>query len=102
MRLDVSPLSEAEIRRRMAWASGSLEFENTPLPEVITEFRRYSRERIVVDDSAADVRVTGRFKIDDMSRFKKALKDLPRLQVLEGPNETRITANPSVGKRQKR
>ena len=34
----------------LAWQSGRLEFSETPLAEVVSEFNRYNRHRIVIED----------------------------------------------------
>lgn len=43
----------------LAWQSGRLEFSETPLAEVVAEFNRYNRHRIVIEDPALATRTFG-------------------------------------------
>lgn len=59
-----------------AWLSGRLMFEDRPLPEVVSEFNRYSRQQIVLEgDGLGELRITGVFRSDDARAFVGALRD---------------------------
>ncbi len=41
-----------QIEQALAWQDRRLKFESTPLHEVIAEFNRYNRHKLVIEDSA--------------------------------------------------
>ncbi|MEH6418169.1 FecR family protein [Pseudomonas sp. CGJS7] len=58
------------------WLSGKLVFEDRTLAQAVTEFNRYSRQRLVLDGSAvARIRVSGVFRSDDPHAFTEALQE---------------------------
>lgn len=83
-RLEVAPLSRAEVverlpegalSRELAWRSGFLDFENEPLSEVVREMQRYTPQKIeIADQSLADIRFGGVFRIGQTDAFIEALE----------------------------
>ena len=68
-------LSGPQIQRRLAWTNGRLEFAGEPLSEAITEFNRYNRLQLRVDDpQIAELRLGGRFQTTDIDSFVDALR----------------------------
>jgi len=57
--LMVFAMTEGAIRSSLAWQKGRLEFSDTPLADVIAEFNRYNRHKIVIADAALAVRRFG-------------------------------------------
>jgi len=46
----VSAMEERGLRNALAWQEGRLEFFDTPLSEVVAEFNRYNRHKLVITD----------------------------------------------------
>ena len=68
-------ISDEEIRRRLAWQGQRLEFDSTPLGEVVAEFNRYNRTQLVVEDPEIGTRpFTGSFRADGYEAFAALLE----------------------------
>jgi len=48
--MQVSAMEERGLRNALAWQEGRLEFFDTPLSEVVAEFNRYNRHKLVISD----------------------------------------------------
>lgn len=48
--MDVATLRAPRIASVLAWQADQLEFSDTPLAEVVFEFNRYNRHKLVIDD----------------------------------------------------
>jgi len=71
----VSPLEPAAIRRKLAWQERRLEFDGAPLQEIVREFNRYNRVRLVVSDPDLAVRrFSGVFRADGQHSFVRLLE----------------------------
>ncbi len=73
----------ADLKRIQAWRARRLEFSDTPLPEALEEFNRYSTAHVVI--GAADlntVRVSGVFRIGDTEGFLFSLREALGVQTL--------------------
>jgi transmembrane sensor len=71
--IEVAPLSETEIARRLAWQEGRLIFEGERLDVAAAEVNRYSALPVVIDDPAlAEKSFVGVFKIGDARGFVNA------------------------------
>jgi len=73
----------ADLKRIQAWRARRLEFSDTPLPEALEEFNRYSTAHVVI--GAADlntVRVSGVFHIGDTEGFLFSLREALGVQTL--------------------
>lgn len=72
----VVPVSTEEIRRELAWQERRLDFELAPLGEIVAEFNRYNRHKLVIRDPAlARQRYGGSFKPDDPAGFVRMLRE---------------------------
>lgn len=59
----------------VAWLSGKLVFNDTPLPAAVAQFNRYSTSKIVIGDAAVgQLHVSGVFRDDDNHAFVDALQ----------------------------
>lgn len=78
---------EADIRALTAWRRGKLIFNRKRLVDVIAEFERYGRGRIVVADAALGAReVTGVFDLTDPSGLVETVaRTLPGATLLRLP-----------------
>lgn len=57
--ITVAPVAPEAIGSSLAWQTGRLEFSDTPLGEVVAEFNRYNRHKLVIDDSTLATRRFG-------------------------------------------
>ncbi|GBQ25353.1 hypothetical protein AA12717_2036 [Gluconacetobacter sacchari DSM 12717] len=60
----------------MAWRSGRLAFRNTPLSEAVEEMNRYSTTKILVQDSAANLRISGFYHFGQNAAFARLLENV--------------------------
>jgi transmembrane sensor len=74
--IDRAPITPALADRALAWHHGSLEFESSTLAEIVAEFNRYNRRRIVIDDpDLATMQIGGRFSATNPDGFVHVLTD---------------------------
>lgn len=62
----IRALSAGELQDALAWREGYVVFRGTPLREVMACFARYHGRDIAVAPEAADLRLGGRFALDDL------------------------------------
>lgn len=71
--IEVEPLSDEVIARRLAWHEGRLIFEGERLASAVEEVNRYSTVAVVIEDAQlADQAFIGTFKIGDARGFAHA------------------------------
>lgn len=75
------PASPAELEQVLAWRQGQIVFEGVPLREALARFARYHGRAIVAAPDTADLRVGGRFSLDDLDGFFSALEEVLPVQV---------------------
>lgn len=70
----VQDITPADMDRALSWQAMRLEFVDMPLGDVVTEFNRYNRRRLVVTDEAtAAILVGGNFRADNVDAFVRLL-----------------------------
>lgn len=70
-----------------AWTTGVLEFERTPLAEVVLEANRYAKTPIVLGDPAlGEIRVVGRFDVRATERLADRLAATLGLDLIVTPD----------------
>ncbi|HEV8331708.1 MAG TPA: FecR domain-containing protein [Steroidobacteraceae bacterium] len=78
----------ADLNRIHAWRARRLEFSNTPLPEALAEFNRYSTAHVVIGTAELQsVRVSGVFSIGDTDAFLFSLRETLGAQTLGSADE---------------
>jgi transmembrane sensor len=71
----VAKVPEPEIRRALAWQERRLEFDAVTLAEVVHEFNRYNRTRLVIaDEQLATKRFSGTFSADGYDSLVRLLE----------------------------
>lgn len=71
----VHSLEAEDVTRTLAWTENRLQFESTPLAEIVAEFNRYNRERLVIGDSSlATLRFGGSFTPTGYASFVELLE----------------------------
>ena len=80
--LKVMSVSPQQVADDLAWREGALVFGSEPLSQALAEVGRYTRTRIMLHGSAvAALRISGRFRTDDLSGFLRALQAALPVQV---------------------
>lgn len=78
----------ADLKRIQAWRARRLEFSDTPLPEALEEFNRYSTAHVVIGaEDLNTVRVSGVFRIGDTEGFLFSLREALGVQTLTTQEE---------------
>ncbi|HVS76338.1 MAG TPA: FecR domain-containing protein [Steroidobacteraceae bacterium] len=86
--LAVTSVSPEQVADELAWREGALVFQGEPLSQAIAEVGRYTRARIVLTGPAvASLRISGRFRTNDVPGFFQALQEaLPVRVTRTGPD----------------
>lgn len=75
-RLEVMPVGPQQIANDLAWRDGALVFQGEPLSQAIAEVGRYTRAHIVLTGpGVGSLRISGRFRTDDVPGFFQALQE---------------------------
>lgn len=85
----VDTLSVAKLQDALAWREGQVVFEGEPLREALAQFARYHGRSLSAEPALNDMRVGGRYSLDDLDGFLNALEmDMfdPGLQVARQPH----------------
>jgi transmembrane sensor len=78
----------ADLNRIHAWRARRMEFSNTPLPDALAEFNRYSPAQVVIGTpELQSVRVSGVFSIGDTEAFLFSLREALGAQTLANADE---------------
>jgi transmembrane sensor len=76
-RLQVQKIDDDVVSRQLAWTKGRLSFDRVTLDEAVTQFNRYNRRQLVIDDpEIADLHISGAFDATDLDSFVAALSTL--------------------------
>lgn len=71
---DAAPRFErVDVLSALAWRSGRLIFDDVSLTEAMARMSHYSRQRVVIDPSLADLRISGTFSVRDLAGLLSAL-----------------------------
>lgn len=71
---EISVVNSDEIEVRLAWRDGNIIFRGETLGEAVDEISRYTAVKFFfLDDTAKQVRVAGRYKVDDVDGLLAAL-----------------------------
>jgi transmembrane sensor len=81
----VPPISKADTPAALhaaAWTQGRLEFEATPLAEVLSEFQRYRQFDVEIDDDTTrQLKLTGSFESHDPDSVLAYIATIPGMSV---------------------
>jgi transmembrane sensor len=70
----VQAVAPSLLEQDMSWRDGLLTFEEEPLHDVAAEFNRYNSRQLVVDPAAAQFRVSGTFRANNVDGFLRLLR----------------------------
>ena len=83
-RLAVAKVAVSSPQRSASWTRGRVEFENTPLGDVLSEFQRYRDIQVLIDDdSIRQLKLTGSFDAHDPDSALAYIATLPDMAVEE-------------------
>lgn len=83
--------STAEIRQTLAWQARRLDFDGTPLADIVAEINRYNRHKLVVTDERLNAqRFGGSFPSSDYETFVRMLEADFGVRAERHGNETRL------------
>lgn len=86
-------VTREEMQREFAWRERRLEFELAPLGEIVAEFNRHNRHKLVIGDAdLARKRFGGSFRADDPAGFVRMLQESFGLVVEESEAATVLRA----------
>lgn len=89
----VASVPADELQRKLAWQGGRLDFSDTALGEMVAEFNRYNRRKLVVPDAElAATRFGGSFRPDDRAGFVRILRENFGIVAEERAGETVLHA----------
>jgi transmembrane sensor len=89
--ITIERMDHSEVERVLSWREGYLEFQETPLPQVVTEFNRYRVQRIEIDDPHLNsIRIGGRFRCTDANAFLSLLQQGFPVVVTRDANRVRL------------
>ena len=84
----VHPLSSAALDAALAWRQGQIVFDGVLLREALARFGRYHGRGISASAGAAELRIGGRFSLDDLDGFFAALEEVLPVRVTRNQNGT--------------
>ncbi len=84
----VQPLASAALDAALAWRRGLAVFDGVPLRDAVARFARYHGRGIAVSAEAAELRLGGRFSLDDLDGFFAALEEVLPVRVTRNLNGT--------------
>lgn len=81
-----------ELSRVMAWESGRVEFEETPLADAAAEMNRYSTHHVTVAGAeVGQLRISGVFRSGDSEEFSRAVAATFGLQINREGHDIRLS-----------
>lgn len=84
----VRPLDARQLDDALAWREGRVVFDGTPLRAALARFARHHGVGITVAADAANLRIGGRFPIDDLNGFLATLEEIAPVHVSRNLNGT--------------
>lgn len=100
--LAVRQLSPGGAEEAAAWREGRIVFDDTPLAEAAQRYADYHGLRIEVAADAADLRLGGRYDLENVDDFLRALPRVVPVVVTRTSREVRIRARPVAAPSQKK
>jgi transmembrane sensor len=90
-KLTVRKIADEDMTRKLAWTQGRLWFDRVTLAEAVTEFNRYNRRQLVIDDPAIEnLHIGGAFEATDLDSFVAALQSFGIRAVNQEPGAPEV------------
>lgn len=94
--------SIGEVERLQSWRNGRVRFEDQTLMEVMSEVNRYSRVKVLIEDSTiADLRISAVLNLDQVEMtgqvelLLSSLEDIHPIEVVRHPDRFVLIADPA-------
>ena len=87
----VTSLPDARLDSELAWRSGFVMFDDVPLSQVAAEFNRYNHRKLVIDDNATAIRISGSFESSNLDAFIRLLQQVHDLKIDENRGAVRVS-----------
>lgn len=81
-------LAPDEVADALAWRQGQVVFKGTPLSAALARFARYHGVGLAATPAAAELRIGGRFSLEDLDGFLAMLEEILPVRVARGLNGT--------------
>lgn len=89
----IAAKSEERVENSLAWRDGMLSFDQAPLTNVVEEFNRYNRTRLVVTDAqAGKIPIGGSFQASSVDSFTRLLRDAYGLKIERDDETVKISS----------
>jgi transmembrane sensor len=91
-RLEAAPgqpvrIMAADLEETAAWRSTYIEFDREPLEQAVAKINRYGGAPArIIDSSIRAMRISGRFRTGDPSRFARALAEIYPVRIVSRPD----------------
>ncbi len=83
----IAQIQKSDVERLSRWREGKLDFDAYRLADAISEFNRYTTNKLVIESSnLADILISGIFRIGDTESFLFALKETFNIRVIRRPD----------------
>lgn len=80
----------AQIQKNLAWRFSMLAFDNISLREAAVQFNRYNVRQLVVHPDAANLRISGSFRIGNVEGFATLLQNAYGLKILRSDKKIEL------------
>ncbi len=78
-------VTQVDVQAVLSWRSGVLVLDNERIADALAEMNRHAVRQVTIADAAAgNLRVTGRFPIDDPERFARSVAAIQPVRVRTG------------------
>jgi transmembrane sensor len=90
-RIETQKKPVAALSTGLAWRQGLLIFKRSTLAEAAAQFNRYNREKLVVDGSAAQLKIGGTFQSDNITDFAEVAREVLGVKIAHRGDQTVIS-----------
>lgn len=85
----ISAVTANQIKRKLAWRDGMLDFESAPLSEIIAEAGRYVHDDLIIVEPALEsLEFTAYFRAGDVELLMRLLESNPTIDVRQAEDGT--------------
>ncbi len=90
-RIETQKKPVAALSTDLSWRQGLLVFKRTTLDQAAAEFNRYNREKLVIAENAAQLKIGGTFQSDNIADFAEVAKDVLGVRIERRGDQTVIS-----------
>jgi transmembrane sensor len=90
-RIETQKKPVAVLSTDLSWRQGLLIFKRSTLAEAAAQFNRYNREKLIIDQSAAQLKIGGTFQSDNITDFAEVAREVLGVRIQSRGNETVIS-----------